>query len=396
MDKVNLLEQVKSMEGEIIAWRRWFHQHPGIGFDVEETAAKIEDILKEIGYTQIKRYAGTGVIAFLEVNPQFDTVALRADTDALPILEENQVEYASKIIGKMHACGHDAHIAMVLGAAKYLYQSKDKLNNNLLLIFQPGEESYGGAGAMLDDGLFNDYPYKRIYGCHIGLIFPELDAGQIGLSYIPIMAATTDFEIKVRGKGGHGAMPQTTIDPIVIAGNIITSLQTIVSRNLAPTDTAIVSFGKIEGGTARNIIPEEVVLSGTVRFLYDEKGDLILNRIKDLVEGIAKSYGGASEVQFIPGYPAVVNDPEVTTFVNENLTEIFPSNDIIELKKPTMGGEDMSIFLQQAPGCFFFLGGGNRGKGIVYPHHHPKFDIDEEVLWRGSAAFCHLVLKAEL
>lgn len=390
---MNIIQDIKAIEQEIISWRRWFHKHPEVGFEAFETAEEIERILREIGYTEIRRYAKTGVVAFLRINPSFETVALRADIDALPISEENAVEYASVNEGKMHACGHDAHIAMLLGASKYLFQNQDKLKTNLLLIFQPGEEGYGGAEVMLKEGLFKDYPYKKIFGCHIGLIFPELKPGQIGLSYEPVMAATSEFKAVIRGKGGHGAMPQTTVDPIVIAGNIICSVQTIISRNLAPTDSAILSFGKIEGGTAFNIIPEEVTLSGTIRYFNEESGEKIIARLEEIVRGIALAYGGSAKVEILSGYPAVVNDKEVTKFVNGKLIEMFGCSDIIEINKPTMGGEDMSYFLQKGRGCFFFLGAGNEEKGITYPHHHPKFDIDEEVMWKGAAAFCQLVLN---
>ncbi|SES81364.1 M20 metallopeptidase family protein [Anaerobranca gottschalkii] len=393
---MDLIKEIKALEKEIISWRRWFHQHPGVGFDVEETAVKIEEILKEIGYSELRRYAKTGVIAYLEVDSDYPIVALRADIDGLPMEEENDLPYKSIYPGKNHACGHDAHIAMVLGAAKYLYNNKDKLKNNLLLIFQPGEEGYGGAKRMLDDGLYRDYPFQRIYGCHIGLIFPELKGGQIGLSYNPIMAATVEFKITIKGRGGHGAMPQKAVDPILIAGNIITSVQSIVSRNLAPTDTAVISFGKIQGGTAFNIIPEEVLLTGTIRYLEEAAGKEIFSRLELLVEGIAKSYGGYAKVEIISGYPPLVNNKEVTEFVNKKLIEIFSREDIINLKKPTMGGEDMAYFLNKAPGCFFFLGAGNEEKGIVYPHHHPKFNIDEGVLWEGTAAFCKLILETNL
>lgn len=390
---MDIIKDIKALEPDIVKWRRWFHKHPGIGFEVEETAMEIEKILKEIGYQKIRHYANTGVVAFLEINPNFETVALRADTDALPIEEQNKMDYSSLYKGKMHACGHDAHIAMLLGASKYLFENKDKLKTNLLLIFQPGEEGYGGAEVMLNEGLYDDYPYSIIFGCHIGLIFPELKTGQIGISYEPIMAATSEFKVTIRGKGGHGAMPQKTVDPIVIAGNIISSVQTIISRNLSPTEPAILSFGKIYGGTAFNIIPEEVTLMGTIRFLSKDSGDTIISRFKDLVEGIALSFGGSAKLEILSGYPALVNDTKITEFVNRNLTEIFGGDDIIEIKKPTMGGEDMSYLLQRAPGCFFFLGAGNEEKGIIYPHHHPKFDIDESVMWKGSAAFCSLVLN---
>ncbi len=392
---MNIKEDIKNMEKEIIAWRNWFHQHPGVGFDLEETTSKIETILKEIGFTDIKRYAKTGVVAYLQLDPKFETIALRADTDALPITEENHREYTSLNIGKMHACGHDAHIAMALGAAKYLFNNQHKLRVNLLFIFQPGEEGYRGAEAMLNEGLYDDYPFNKVYGCHIGLIFPELKTGNIGLSYKPTMAATTEFDVIIKGKGGHGAMPQNTVDPIVITGNVITAIQSIVSRNISPTDSAIITFGQIKGGTAHNIIPEKVELNGTIRYLNKETGDRIFSRISETVEGIAKAYGGDCQVIFKPGYPAVVNDAKVTKFVYENLTNLFGQDDIIDIQNPTMGGEDMSYFLDLAPGCFFFLGAENKEKGIIYPHHHPKFDIDEEVLWKGTAAFCHLIINNE-
>ncbi|WP_353893708.1 M20 family metallopeptidase [Proteinivorax hydrogeniformans] len=387
-------EKMLDMQETIAQWRRYFHQYPGVGFDVEETSTRIEQELDKMGITNRKRFASTGIAALIEGNSGCDkTVALRADIDGLPIQQINDVPYKSKIDGRMHACGHDAHIAMALGVAKYFTEHKEELDGNLLLIFQPGEEGYGGAQAMLDDGLYEEYPFETVFGCHVGSIFPDVKYNKIGLSAKPTMAAAVEFSLDIYGKGGHGAVPQETVDPVVVSAHVITALQTIKSRRLAPTDNAIVTIGEIKGGSAPNIIPDKVTLRGTARYLTDDIGKCIYSSIDEIAKGVTAAFGGRHNLTFKDPYPPVKNDDELVKWAKEELSEVTESDQIVEIEKPSMGGEDVAVFLRKAPGIFFFLGTNNNTEKTSYPHHHHKFDIDDSLLWKGTNVFVNLIKK---
>ncbi|WP_350344104.1 M20 family metallopeptidase [Proteinivorax tanatarense] len=384
-------EKVLDMKDTITQWRRYFHQYPGVGFDLEETAVRIEQELDKMGITNRERFAYTGIAALIEGNGSTNkTIGLRADTDGLPIKQGNDVPYKSKIDGKMHACGHDAHIAMALGVAKYFTENKEELDGNLVLIFQPGEEGYGGAQAMLDDGLYEKYPFEAVFGCHVGSIFPDVKYNQVGLSAKPTMAAAVEFSLDIHGKGGHGAVPQETVDPVVVSAHVITALQTIKSRRLAPTDNAIVTIGDIKGGSAPNIIPDKVTLKGTARYLTDDVGKNIYSSIDEIAKGVTAAFGGSYKLMFKDPYPPVKNDDELVSWAKRQLTDDMEPGEIVEIEKPSMGGEDVAVFLRKVPGIFFFLGTNNSTKETSYPHHHYKFDIDDSLLWKGTNIFVTL------
>jgi amidohydrolase len=386
-----ILTAAQKLKSNLSQWRRWCHQHPGIGYDVEETAEYIVEILSSLGIKTETQVGRSGVVGIIEGKEPGPVIALRADMDALPIQEENNHEYKSLYPGKMHACGHDAHVAMLLGAAHILKEGN--FAGTVILMFQPAEEGLGGAKAMINDGVMSRHQVQAIFGGHIGLISNELSTGQVGVSYRPMMAATYSFEARITGKGGHGAMPHQAVDPIVIAAEVITAWQRLISREISPVHPAVLTIASIHGGSAHNIIPEHVDMKGTIRYLNPEAGDTLLTRMEQVLTGICEVWRAKGTITIGDGYPPVVNDRDFTAFFAQVAEEIVGRENVIDLEYPTMGGEDMAFFLQEAPGTFFFLGGGNPEKGITYPHHHPKFEIDEEVLPIGTALLAAGALK---
>ena len=375
---------------DIINWRRDLHKIPEIGFDLQKTSAYIRDRLDEMGipYQQV---AETGIVALIEGAEQGPTIALRADMDALPIREETGLPFASTN-GNMHACGHDAHMAILLGTVKILSGINSKLKGNIKLLFQPGEEGYGGAEEMIKAGCLDSPKVDMAFGLHVGQIFPEVATGQIGICEGPILAAATAFTMKVKGKSTHGALPHLGVDPITTTSEIILALQKIVSREVDPLNPAVLTVGKIEGGEAFNIITSEVNLCGDFRTLYESDRLFITDRMKEMSKAIAEANRAEAEVEILGGYPPTVNDAEATRIIIDAAAEIIGSENIIHLKKPNMGTEDMSLYLEKVPGAFFVLGTGNPEKGITYPHHNSKFDLDEDALWVGAAVFVKTIL----
>lgn len=375
---------------DIINWRRDLHKIPEIGFDLQKTSAYIRDRLDEMGipYQQV---AETGIVALIEGAEQGPTIALRADMDALPIREETGLPFASTN-GNMHACGHDAHMAILLGTVKILSGINSKLKGNIKLLFQPGEEGYGGAEEMIKAGCLDSPKVDMAFGLHVGQIFPEVATGQIGICEGPILAAATAFTMKVKGKSTHGALPHLGVDPITTTSEIILALQKIVSREVDPLNPAVLTVGKIEGGEAFNIITSEVNLCGDFRTLYESDRLFITDRMKEMSKAIAEANRAEAEVEILGGYPPTVNDAEATRIIIDAAAEIIGSENIIHIKKPNMGTEDMSLYLEKVPGAFFVLGTGNPEKGITYPHHNSKFDLDEDALWVGAAVFVKTIL----
>jgi len=378
-------DAARAIQDQLIQWRRWCHQHPGIGFDVQETADYIAKLLKDWGLEVETNVGRTGVVGIVRGARPGPVIAVRVDIDALPLQEENIHEFVSNYPNKMHACGHDGHTAMGLGVAKLLSQIKQDLSGTVIIIFQPAEEGEGGALEMIKDGVLDRHKVQAIVAGHIGLLSPELSLGQVGVCYGPMMAAAYGFEAEVIGKGGHGAQPHETIDPVVISAEIISAWQRIVSREISPITPAVLTVGKIQGGQAHNIIPEKVSLSGTIRFFHAHAGDILLQRVEEVMAGICKTWKAQYTFKFRDGYPPVINDQDFTGFFADIAASIIGEENVKVLEYPTMGGEDMAFFLQKVPGTFFFLGAGNPSKGIIHPHHHPRFDIDEEVLWLGTA-----------
>ncbi|MTI95116.1 MAG: amidohydrolase [Firmicutes bacterium] len=389
----NLKEAARNLQPQLVEWRRWCHQHPGIGYEVEETAEYIAQKLRQWDIEVETGVGKSGVVGIVRGAKPGPVIGIRADMDALPVTEANEHEYVSKYPGKMHACGHDGHVAMALGAAKLLAEMRQDLSGTFVIIFQPAEEGLGGAKAMIDDGVLSRHKVQAIVGGHLGLIAKELTAGQVGVCYGPMMAATYSFEANVIGKGGHGAMPHETVDPIVIAAEVVSAWQRIVSREISPLHPAVLTVGKIQGGSTHNIIPPQVDMLGTIRYFHQPAGDKLRNRMEQVLANICKAWGAEYNFSYGDGYPPVVNDKQFTQLFAETAEVLVGSENVVELTTPTMGGEDMSFFLQQVPGTFFFLGAGNPDKGIVYPHHHPKFDLDEDVLWMGTALLAGTALE---
>ncbi len=386
---MNIKDEAQAVQDRIIKWRRHLHQIPEIGFELHETSAYLRQCLDEMGIEYYKA-AKTGIVALIKGEKPGPTIALRADMDALPLEEKSGLPYASNN-GNMHACGHDAHMAILLGAAQVLNNMRKGLTGNIKLLFQPGEEGYGGAAKMIEDGCLKNPDVEAVAALHVGNIFPNVKTGQVGYCEGPMLAATTAFEVIVKGSSCHGAKPNQGVDSIVIASEMILSLQKIVSREMDPLNHAVLTIGMINGGTAMNIVTDRVAFKGDFRTLTTEDRDYITTRIRELTSGIATA--GKAEVEFniLGGYPPTVNNPVIARKISDSATKILAHDDVVEIKKPSMGAEDMSIYLEKVPGAMIALGTGNPEKGITYPHHHPKFSLDEDVLWVGAAVFIQFV-----
>jgi amidohydrolase len=387
---VNIANAAKAVHPEVIKWRRHLHSIPEIGFALGETSSYLKEELTKMGIP-FRPAAETGLVALIEGSASGPTIALRADMDGLPIREETGLPFASTN-GNMHACGHDAHMAMLLGAAKMLIKLRDQLKGNVKLLFQPGEEGYGGAERMIADGCLDSPPVDSAVGLHVGQIFPEVKTGQVGICEGPILATATAFTVEVRGKSTHGALPHLGVDAITIAAEMILSLQKIVSREMDPLTPVVLTVGKIEGGEAFNIITPKVTFSGDFRTLDQSDRQYITRRLPEICHSIAKANRAEAEVAILGGYPPTINDAGSTKRVIVAAEKVLGPENIVEIKKPNMGTEDMSLYLQEVPGAFFVLGTGNPDKGISYPHHNAKFDLDEDTLWIGPAIFTEIVL----
>lgn len=380
---INFLEKALEIQSELVAWRRDFHENPELGFEEYRTSEKIKEFLKSEGIEYME-LANTGICAIIKGNGT-KTIALRGDIDALPLEDKKAADYSSKIHGKMHACGHDAHTTILMGAAKILNSIKDKLNGNVKLIFEPAEETVGGARFMIKEGALNNPSVDAVIGLHVN---EEIKAGHIGVKRGVVHAASNPFTIIIKGKGAHGAHPDAGIDPIVIASNVIMALQTIVSREIPPTDPAVITVGTIHGGTAQNIIPEEVTISGVIRTLRTEHRAYVKQRLVEVVNGITSSMRGSCEIKIEESYPCLYNDDNMISLVESSAKEIIGLEAIETLDKPSMGVESFAYFSMEVPSAFYFLGVRNEEKGIIHPAHGCLFDIDEEALPIGVAIQC--------
>lgn len=380
---INFLIKAEEIKEELVALRRHFHSHPELGFEEYETSKKIKEFLQSEGieYTEA---AGTGIVGLIRGNGD-RTIALRGDIDALPILDKKKEVYSSKIEGKMHACGHDAHTTILMGAAKILNSIKHELNGNIKLIFEPAEETVGGARFMIKEGALSNPEVDCVIGLHV---HEGIETGKIGIKKGVVNAASNPFTIKIKGKGGHGAHPEDTVDPIVIASNVIIALQTIVSREIPPTDPAVVTVGSIHGGTAQNIIPEEVTISGILRTMRKEHREYVKKRLVEVAEGISAAMRGSCEINIEESYPCLYNNDNMLELVKDSAAEIIGSSKVIELESPSMGVESFAYFSMEKPSAFYFLGVRNEQKGIIHPAHGCYFDIDEEALPIGVAIQC--------
>lgn len=381
--KTKLWQQANRLKPWLIDVRRDFHRYPELGMAEYRTRDKIIQYLEEMGISYKQGMANTGVVGLIEGDKSGRTVALRADMDALPITEQNEVDYKSTIPGKMHACGHDAHTTILLGAAKVLQAHQDKLTGNVKLIFQPAEETVGGAKPMIEEGVLHNPPVDAVFGLHMA---PEIPVGQIGVKYGQMNAASDTIRITIKGKSGHGAYPHSGTDAIVIAAHVITALQTIVSRNVDPREAAVLSIGTIRGGTQGNIVADEVRLVGTVRTFDAAVRKQVIQRIEEVVEYTAKGLGGDYTFDIgDDGYIALVNDDSMVDVVKKSGEVLLGRDNVREIAMPSMGVEDFAYFAQAAPSAFFRLGCRNEVKGIVHGAHTGRFDIDEDSLPIGVA-----------
>jgi amidohydrolase len=384
--------EAEGMRKQLIAWRRDFHMHPELGYQEHRSASIIARRLRELGYRVQTGIANTGVLGLLEGKQGGPVVMARFDMDALPITEDNDTEYVSQNPGVMHACGHDAHMAMGLGVATLMAQRQGQMNGTLKLVFQPAEEGMNGAEKMVKEGVLAHPRPDVVLATHV---WNDKPVGTIDVSPGSVMSAADRWTCVVQGKGGHGAMPHQTVDPIVTTAQIVTSLQTIVSRNVSPLETAVVSVGSVHGGDAFNIIPPQVDLTGTVRTYDPAVRETILQRMREMIEGVATACGAEAKLEIIPLTPAVINDAKVAKVVRAAAEAIVGPENVFSGER-TMGSEDAAFFMEKVPGCYFFMGSANAERGLDAPHHNPRFDIDEDVLVLGVAvlmkALAHYLL----
>ncbi len=372
--EVSVSAPVREIEEKVIAWRRDFHMHPEIGLEEFRTSEIVKAHLDSLGIPY-KTYATTGVVGLFDSGKPGPTILIRADMDALPVGEENDIPYKSQVPGKMHACGHDTHTAMLMGAAEVL--AKDGLGRGRVkFCFQPGEEGRDGAKLMIEDGMLNDEPVPDVVmGMHI---WNSLPAGQTAALDGGCMAGVHEFEIEVLGVGGHAAMPHQCIDPILIGSHIVTALQSIVSRRVSALGRAVVSVCQFHAGTAFNIIPQSAKLAGTVRMFDPAVADFAKNQVEEIATGVARSLGGDVKINYDVKLPPTINDSKVAAYARGLLSEIVGAERVVEAE-PSMGGEDFSLFLNEIPGAYVFLGSNNPAKDATMAHHHPRFNVDEDM-----------------
>lgn len=394
---MSLLNEVKKLASEFsedtIGIRRYLHAHPELSFQEYETAKYVAAELRKLGIEPKEGVAGTGITALIEgKNPKSKTIALRGDMDALPIFEKNEIPYKSKNEGVMHACGHDVHTSCLLGAARILNQLKDQFEGTVKLVFQPGEEKNpGGASLMIKDGALENPRPQRMMGQHV---MPYIPTGKIGFREGQYMASADEIYLTVKGKGGHAALPDKVIDPILIASHIIVALQQVVSRNADPKKPTVLSFGQISGGHAQNVIPDEVKISGTFRALNEDWRFEAHKRITSIAQGLAEAMGGSCDVLIDVGYPFLINDPETTQIARKAAEAYVGTENLVDLDL-WMGAEDFAYYSHVVPSCFYRLGTGNEAKGTTLGVHTPKFNIDEDAIEIGIGLMAWIAL-AEL
>ncbi|MFN5981026.1 MAG: M20 family metallopeptidase, partial [Pseudanabaena sp.] len=356
--RANILE----LQPSIVQWRRDFHRFPELGFKEKRTSTAIAEKLTAWGIPHQTGIAQTGIVARItgKRKGHHKVLAIRADMDALPIQEENIVNYRSQIDNMMHACGHDGHTAIALGTAKYLWEHRDDFSGTVKIIFQPAEEGPGGAKPMIEAGVLANPTVDAIIGLHL---WNNLPLGTVGVRSGALMAATEFFHCKITGRGGHGALPQQTIDSILVAAQVVNAIHTIVARNVSPLESAVISIGEFHAGSAVNVIADSAKLSGTVRYFNPEVGMKIASRLEEVIAGVCASHGATYDLQYHKLYPAVINDYAIAELVRSVAENVIETPEGIVPECQTMGGEDMSFFLEAVPGCYFFLGSANPDKG---------------------------------
>src|SRR5699024_7965018 len=387
----DLMKEATRIKQWLIDIRRDFHRYPELGMEEYRTRDKIVEYLTELGIPYEKNIANTGVVGLIEGGKPGKTVALRGDIDALPITELNDIDYKTQHEGKMHACGHDAHTTIVLGAARLLHEMKDDIEGNVKLFFQPAEETVGGAKPMIEEGVMENPTVDAVFGLHVDT---QLPTGEIGIKYGQMNASSDTVYITVKGTNAHGASPQLGVDAIVMAAHVITSLQTIISRNIDAREAAVLSIGTIEGGTQSNIVADEVKMVGTIRALNADIRRQVIARIEEIVDYTTRSMGGSYELSLgDDGYIALINNDDMVQVVKQSGEDLLGKHKVQTIDRPSMGVEDFSFFAAAAPSAFYRLGCRNEDKGIIHGAHTGKFNIDEDCLPIGVALQVNNVLQ---
>lgn len=383
-----VIPEIKASEDEMIAIRHYLHANPELSLEEFKTSDLVAKQLESWGYKVTRGIGTTGVVGSLKKGNSNKSIGLRADMDALPIFEETNLPWASTVAGKMHACGHDGHTTILLAAAKYIASESCEFNGTVHLIFQPAEEAIGGADLMIKEGLFDRFPCDRVFALHN---MPGLPTGKLGFYSGNFMASADTVKITIKGYGGHGAYPQRTVDPIVTGAALITALQTIVSRNVTPGETAIVTVGTFQSGIASNVIPDTAVMELTVRAMKPEIRDLLIKRIEELADFTAKSFGASCDVEVYDSYPVLINDDEQTAFARELAVEFFGKDAVLDTVLPSTGSEDFAFMLQERPGSYFLLGNGEKGDKGGCMVHNPGYDFNDDIISTGASFFSRLV-----
>lgn len=386
---VNFKEEANNIKEELITLRRELHKYPELGMEEVKTQKVIKTFLKNEGIPLVE-VAKTGVCGIIkgEREGNIKTIALRGDIDGLPLDDKKDCDYSSKIKGRMHACGHDAHTTILLGVAKILNKYKKNFSGNVKLLFEPAEETVGGARFMIEEGVLENPKVDVISGLHVE---ETVECGQIMVKSGVVNAASNPFRIKIKGSGGHGAYPHTTVDPIVIASSVVLAIQNIISREVNTANPAVITIASIHGGTAENIIPEEVNIKGIIRTLVKEDREFIKNRLIEVVEGVCKYSRAVSEIEIEDSYPSLYNNDDMTKSLKKSAETIIGSENILNQKNTKMGVESFAYFANERPSVFYFLGTGNEKKHTTYPAHSSLFDIDEDAIEVGVAIQCQLV-----
>ena len=378
--------EIESFHAELTAWRRDLHRHPELGFEEERTSQLVAERLEGFGCEVHRGIAKTGVVGVIDGRRgPGRAIGLRADMDALPMEEENDFDHRSTVPGRFHGCGHDGHTTMLLGAARYLAATRD-FAGRVVFVFQPAEEGLAGGRVMVEEGLFERFPVDEVYGVHN---WPGLPLGQIAVHSGPVMAASDFLDIEVEGHGAHAAMPDLGVDPVVVASHIVTALQSLVSRNVSPTDAAVLTITKIEAGDAYNVIPRTAVLRGTCRTLLPETRDAMEAGIERVATGVAQALGATARVDYRRNYPATINAEEQAQVAREVSARLVGRENVRSDRPPSLGGEDFAFLLEQRPGCYVWLGGG--GGPSACGLHNPAYDFNDDLLPLGASWFATLV-----
>jgi len=387
MTQIDSRAEAEALREQLVSWRRDFHRHPELALQEHRSAGIIAQALQDLGYDVETGVAETGIVALLRGDESDPVVMARFDMDALPICEANETAYVSQNRGIMHACGHDGHMAIGLGVATLMARHRDELAGTLKLVFQPGEEGGDGAKIMVNEGALED-PHPDV--ALIAHLWNEKAVGTVNVTAGAVMAAAEKWFCTITGKGGHGALPHQAVDPIVAASHVITALQTVVSRSVSPLESAVVTVGSVQGGNAFNVIPDCVELSGTIRTYDSHVREDVLRRVREVVKKVAAGCDASTDLQIAHLTPAVVNDSKIVEVVREAAKAVVGPENVMSGER-TMGSEDAAYFMQEVPGCYFFVGSANSARGLDKPHHNPRFDFDEDALPIGVAVMTEAI-----